>query len=152
MYNILNKCVANYYREAGDNVKLSEIVKTYRSEHGLSMERLAANSGLTKGYISMIETGKNPATNKPIMPTIETLSKLANGMNITLDQLISAMDDNTSVIVTDKKKISDEEIELIVAFRQLNIKGRQKLFDYIDDLSENKKYTKDTLFENVEGI
>ncbi|HEQ7796970.1 TPA: helix-turn-helix transcriptional regulator, partial [Streptococcus pyogenes] len=36
-------------------MKLGEIIKNFREEKKLSMDRFAEKSGLTKGYISMLE-------------------------------------------------------------------------------------------------
>lgn len=38
-------------------MKLGEILRTYRKEHGLSMQDIADATGLSRGYISIIESG-----------------------------------------------------------------------------------------------
>lgn len=44
---------------------LGEIIKKYREEHdNMSMDAFALRSGLSKGYISMLESNKNPRTGK----------------------------------------------------------------------------------------
>jgi hypothetical protein len=43
----------------------------------------------------MIENGLNPNSNKPIVPSLPKLKLLANGMDITLDDLLSMMDDSS---------------------------------------------------------
>lgn len=129
-------------------MKLSEIVYTFRTEHGYSMETFATVCGLSKGYISMVERDWNPQTKKPIIPTMDTLAKLARGMGMTLNNLISIMDDSP-VIVSDRNDVSDEEMELLILYRRLNAAGKRKVFEYLDDLSDNKKYTKDTALKEA---
>lgn len=73
-------------------MKLQEIIKEHRSTYKLSMDELAKRSGLSKAYIGMLESGVNPQTKKPISPSVEVLSKLANAMNISLNDLISNLD------------------------------------------------------------
>ncbi|HHJ8058363.1 TPA: helix-turn-helix domain-containing protein, partial [Streptococcus pyogenes] len=57
-------------------MKLGEIIKNFREEKKLSMDRFAEKSGLTKGYISMLEKNEHPKSKKPIIPTEETLLKV----------------------------------------------------------------------------
>lgn len=77
-------------------MKLGDIILNYRREHALSQRQFAAKcNGLTNGYISMIENGLNPNSNKPIVPSLPKLKLLANGMDITLDDLLSMMDDSS---------------------------------------------------------
>lgn len=71
---------------------LGDIVKNYRSENNLSMDEMAKRCSLSKGYISMIENNINPRNNKPIAPTLPSLKKIANGMDIELDDLLNMMD------------------------------------------------------------
>ena len=38
---------------------LGELIREYREQHSMSMEEFARLSGLSKGYISMLEKNKN---------------------------------------------------------------------------------------------
>ena len=44
-------------------------------------------------YISMLENQLNPKTNEPITPTPQQLKKIAAGMGLTLQELLSEVDD-----------------------------------------------------------
>ena len=129
-------------------MKLSEIVREYRSSHDMSMDALARFSGVSKGYISMIENEKNPKTGKPISPSIETLARLARGMGMELDDLIHQADDMVVSLEPendpDSLNITTAEIEMIKKYRLLNRDGRRRVTEYLDDLADNPKYTKDT--------
>lgn len=95
-------------------MKLSEIIKTYRKANKLSMDAFSKKAGVSKAYIGFIEGGVNPATNKPITPSIEMVVKLANALDMTTDELINALDDdikidipaNRNLTVTDSHEIS----------------------------------------------
>lgn len=74
---------------------IGEIVKQYRDEHGLSQRQFAELcGGITNGYISMIEQGKNPSTGKPIVPSIDKVASLARAMGMTIHQLFDMADDS----------------------------------------------------------
>lgn len=72
---------------------LSEYLIQYRESHGLSQRQLALQCSVSNGYISMLERNVNPSTGEPVVPTIPTLKKIANGLGITLDMLFANVDD-----------------------------------------------------------
>ncbi|SKA25315.1 XRE family transcriptional regulator [Megasphaera cerevisiae] len=85
-------------------MKLADIIKNYRLEHGMSMDNLSTASGLSKPYISMLEKNKNSRTGNPIIPSLRTLQKLAKGMNITLDKLLENMDTTQKVSISNDQQ------------------------------------------------
>ncbi|MBQ7346067.1 MAG: helix-turn-helix transcriptional regulator [Oscillospiraceae bacterium] len=74
-------------------MKLGELITQYRESHDLSQRQFASACSLSNGYISMLEKGMNPATKKPLTPTIPLLKKLAKGMGITVMELFEKVDD-----------------------------------------------------------
>lgn len=74
-------------------MRIGEIITKYCDEHGLSFRQFALRCGVTNGYISMLVNGANPKTGKPLHPTVETYSKLAAGMNMSVNDLFNIMDD-----------------------------------------------------------
>lgn len=54
-------------------MKLGDKIKQFRLEKKLTMQQLADLSGKSKGYISMLEKGINPQTQKPIEPSLEAI-------------------------------------------------------------------------------
>ena len=74
-------------------MKLSDVIKKYRVEHGLSQRQMGAQCGLSTGYISLIEKEINPQTGKQMVPSLPVLNKISAGMGITLDALLAACDD-----------------------------------------------------------
>jgi len=61
--------------------KLGENLKRIRTKKKLSQGAIARILGVDKGYISNIENGKKN-------PTLATIEKLANALNISADELL----------------------------------------------------------------
>lgn len=78
---------------------LGTIIRNYREEHGLSMDSFAQLSGLSKGYISMLEKNVNPRTGKAITPSLDTYNSVAKALNVDLDMLLSMVDSNEEVFL-----------------------------------------------------
>lgn len=70
---------------------IGEMIKKYRQEHGMSMEEFGRRCGLSKAYISLIERGKNTRSNKPIVPSIDTVKAIANVLGVDLNVLLRSM-------------------------------------------------------------
>lgn len=91
-------------------MRLGEYIVEYRRKHGLSQRQFAEKCGVTNGYVSMIEANANPATGKPIVPSIDKLRTIANGMNISLDKLVAALDDMPVSLQGDIKPYSSQKL------------------------------------------
>lgn len=72
---------------------LSDLIREYRREHGLSQRQFASACGLSNGYISMLEKNENPKTGQPVTPSLPALKKIADGMGLSLQDLFSNTDD-----------------------------------------------------------
>lgn len=96
-------------------MELQDFLKKYRRENNITMQELAQRCGLSKGYISMLESGKHPQNQRQIVPSIETYGKLASGMNMQLDELLRAIDGNSVVGVgrprIDLQFFADEKVK-----------------------------------------
>lgn len=71
---------------------IGEYISSYVQEHQISLNELARQCGISKGYISMIVKGVNPSTKEPIIPSIKIMQKLAVGTGISLDGLFRKVD------------------------------------------------------------
>ena len=104
MYNILN-----------DNeeivMTIGEIIKEYRKKYTITMDDFAQMSGLSKGYISMLEKNENPRTKLPIMPTTKTLQAVSAVLNISIGELMDKLGDKAEI----KNVISAESFALVPA-------------------------------------
>lgn len=72
-------------------MNLGDIIKEYRVKYSVTMDDFAQMSGLSKGYISMLEKNENPRTKLPIMPTTKTLQAVSQAMNISIGELMDKL-------------------------------------------------------------
>ncbi len=96
-------------------MNIGEVIKSYRELNNLSMDDFAVSCSLSKGYISMLENNVNPRSKKPIAPTISSLSKIADGMGIDLDELLKMLDNNKSVSIPKRKAVQIPVYERVAA-------------------------------------
>lgn len=126
-------------------MKLGDLITSYRTDHSLSQRQFANICGLSNGYISMLEKGRNPATNKPVTPTIPQLKKLASGMAMSLMDLLDQVDDmpidvnsvdspvQLSVFEQGHSAdLSAEEHELLRKFRCLDDRGKSAVLNVLN--------------------
>lgn len=83
---------------------LGDIIKEYREERNMSMEDFSKISGLSKGYISMLEKNENPRTGKPIAPSMEVVKKVSSALMVDFNELFKMID--SQEITLSLKKIS----------------------------------------------
>ncbi len=81
---------------------LSQIVKQFRTEHGLSQRQFSAMCNMSAGYVSMLEEGLNPRTKEPLVPSLVTMRKIAIAMGMNLDELMSMVDGDSLVALNEK--------------------------------------------------
>lgn len=102
---------------------LGQIIKKYRNENNLTIEDFWRKSGLSRGYISMLEQNRNPKTGLPIQPSIVTIKAASLAMGLSLDELMRQMGDVEEVspskdsAQTEPFRCSKEEQRLITLFR-----------------------------------
>ena len=59
-------------------------IKELRDQKGISQEELAHRSGLSRTGMGFVETGKR-------WPRLDTLMKVAQGLNVTVDELLKGL-------------------------------------------------------------
>ena len=134
LYNMLN----NTERKV-KKVTLGDLVKKYRTEHDLSLRDFSRISGVSNGYISMLEKNEHPKTKKPIVPSLEKMKCIASAMGMTLDALLKIIDEDQPVSIgkdrtSSSPSFSASETELIMKYRRLNADGKKKLSERADEL------------------
>ncbi|MBQ3119017.1 MAG: helix-turn-helix domain-containing protein [Clostridia bacterium] len=72
-------------------MNIGDIIKEYRAKYNVTMDDFAQMSGLSKGYISMLEKNENPRTKLPIMPTTKTLQAVSQALNISVSELMNKL-------------------------------------------------------------
>lgn len=80
-------------------MKLGEIIKKFRYDNDMTMQEFADKSGLSKGYISMLEKNKHPQSKRELVPSFETYKKVASAMCMPLDDFLAALDGDEVVKV-----------------------------------------------------
>lgn len=122
---------------------LSELIIGYRNEHGISQRQMASQCKLSTGYISLIEKETNPQTGKPMVPSLAVLNKLAKGMGITLDKLLSVCDDMPVDISATEKTVLDEkdglDIEIAEIILSLSESKKQEALRYLRYLAAQEE-------------
>lgn len=68
---------------------LGEIIKEYADEH--SMTAFLKDSGISKAYAYMLINNKNNK-GEPIVPSIETIGKVAHGVHQSFDDVFTRLD------------------------------------------------------------
>ena len=125
---------------------LGDIIKQYRIDHSMSMDKFAKLSGLSKSYVALLEKHIRPNTEKPITPSIPCIKMCADAMHMDFNALLKMIDDSVRLtdytienekgekITIESTKISRDEDKLIEYYRKLSNKGKEKLFERIDEL------------------
>lgn len=117
---------------------LGDIVKNYRVEHGLSLREFSRISGVSNGYISMLEKNEHPKTKKPIVPSIEKMRCIANAMGMSFDSLLDMVDSDQPISIKKENapapSLTSSESDLLNKYRRLNSEGRKKLVERADEL------------------
>ncbi len=72
---------------------LGEIIKEYRKKHKLSQDVIAARSGLSKAYISVLERNVNPRTGAPPVPSPKTINAIATALGCDFWQIFERLDE-----------------------------------------------------------
>lgn len=118
-------------------MKLGDKIKQFRLEKKLTMQQLADLSGKSKGYISMLEKGINPQTQKPIEPSLEAIQSIAKSLNVDLEDLISDTED-----VIRLPKLNNPIIEKITnTVQKLNKDNQNKTYQYTKNLLQFQNRT-----------
>lgn len=121
--------------------KLSKIVDNYITKNDISLRDFAKQCDLSHSYVAKLRKGYDPITKKTVVPSIDTIEKLAKGMNMDLEYLLTM-----SKYLDDDKEQSDlvEESSEIYTFINRN-KANVLANDIIDILIETGTITKEEL-------
>lgn len=107
---------------------LGEIVKHFRITHNWSMDKFAQESKLSKGYISMLEKNENPKSKKPIIPSLETIKRVSQVINIDVDSLIKQLDSNQGIALVDEAEYQiGKDLDAIYAKEPCHLRLKKAL-------------------------
>ena len=92
-------------------MKLSDYIKSFRKAHRLSVRNFAEMCGLSRSYISVLENDTVPEkTGKNVIPSIETMKRLAYAMKIDVQVLLNSVAYSESGDITPISDISEDKI------------------------------------------
>ena len=93
-------------------MKIGDLIKQFRSEQDISVNRLADMSGISQSYLRDLELNKK-------IPTVKTLSMICDALNISLADFfnvycnqVSSVDSLTKEI----RRLKPEQRQLLEAF------------------------------------
>ena len=112
---------------ATKGVHLGENIKKLRKQKGWSQSELADKASITPTHVNRLETGK-------YNPSIDVVLRLAQALDVSLDQLV--LDNLGDVSVHVENKSLAERIRLI---ETLTENRREALFQVLDDMLTNQK-------------
>lgn len=118
---------------------LSNLIKTRRQSAGFSLREFSEKCGLSHTYIKNLEE-TDPRTGKEIVPTVESLDKIARALNMTLEELL--------------KEIGYIKKDTSIKFEGSNLKtirGSKSYKDITDDIfSKTNRKIDPTVYEDIE--
>lgn len=120
-----------------DVMTLGEIIKEYRflGENKISLREFAESAGMSASYVCYLEKGVD-GNGKPIVPSIETVNKVACVMGVTFNELYEKIfNDSSEGIIKDNR----QEEELLSIFKSLPDNRKQDVINYAKMLFNNEK-------------
>lgn len=120
-------------------MSIGEIIRQYCFNHGVTIRSFAERCEVSTGYLSMLISGKTYRNaSRPVKPRIETYSKFAEAMGITLNELFAQMAEDAPVDLQ-----QDQQEVWLVDFSRLqhhripvvgSVAGGEPLYDEEVDL------------------
>ena len=133
-------------------MKIGEFVASYREGHSLSQREFAKMCGLSSAIISFIERGTRD-NGKPYIPKFDTIKKIAKGMGISAEEIITRCDDFDLDITVGPEEIPiyddyikelynqpPDEAMLIQAYRMIPVENRMEAMQAVFAIKD--KYIK----------
>ena len=139
-----------------EKMTVGENIRNIRKEKGLTQKKLAELCGINEVQIRQYELGK-------ANPKIETISKIADALNVPIGKILIIVNNNKSAEEREKEKMiaeeaekiieefedeaseinsSHRELELLHNFRKLNLMGEKEAVKRVAELTEIKRYQK----------
>ena len=120
-------------------MKLGEVVKQYRIKNDLSQRQFAKMCGISNGYISMLEEGKNPKTGEAIVPSLAMFKKLSSAMGITVNELMLQSDESevslaSPTVEIETSDLTQGEIALLKALDKLTEDEVRQVIEFAEFL------------------
>ena len=73
-------------------MELKDVIRDYRKRNGLTLADFGRRVGVSRAYICMLEKGKDSKTGKLLRPSVKTMKRIADAMDITIDELFRILE------------------------------------------------------------
>lgn len=96
---------------------LGQLINQYRNINNLSLREFAKICDVSHSYIDKLEKGIDPRNGKPIEPTIDTVERIAQAMNMSLEDVLLRIGKISSYKEERLKKsqsLKDELIDIMI--------------------------------------
>jgi len=123
--------------------QIAENLKAIRKLRGYSYDQLANVTGVSKGMLSQIEKGETS-------PTVNTLWKIANGLQVSFSSLVEEKAPSVSVVRLQEKVALTEGHDLYRVFPYFPYDSAKRFEIYYMELMPQCIHTSDGHYGNVE--
>lgn len=119
-------------------MRIGEIIRRYREEHGETQRSMASRLGVSHGYIAMLEKGINNRTGKEPAPSIYFFADFARLAGISVDALLRMTDGAQPVTIPPRNREKEELFHLIEKLPEDKI---PEAVSYLTYLTQSKSHT-----------
>ncbi|TXC89675.1 helix-turn-helix domain-containing protein [Metabacillus litoralis] len=123
--------------------QIAENLKNIRKLRGYSYDQLAQITGVSKGMLSQIEKGESS-------PTVNTLWKIANGLQVSFSSLVEEKEPTVSVVRLSEKTAVTENNELLQVYPYFPFDSSKKFEIYFMEIMPGCVHTSDRHHGSVE--
>jgi XRE family transcriptional regulator, regulator of sulfur utilization len=127
MYNILYNTEKMGEMMKSIQIQIAENLKNIRRLRGYSYDQLSSITGVSKGMLSQIEKGESS-------PTVNTLWKIANGLQVSFSSLVEEKEPSVSVVRLNEKSAVPESNELYQVYPYFPFDASRKFEIYYIEL------------------
>ncbi|MEC2077576.1 XRE family transcriptional regulator [Metabacillus fastidiosus] len=124
-------------------VQIGINLKKIRKLRGYSLDQLSGLSSVSKGMLAQIEKGESS-------PTVNTLWKIANGLQVSFSSLIEEKQSNVSVVRLEDKKPLTEDGELYQVYPFFPFDSSKKFEIYFVELQPGCRHCSERHHDSVE--
>lgn len=125
---------------------LKDIIRTSRIEKGLSLREFGEIVNLSHTYLNKLEKGFDPRTGKEIVPTIDTLIKISEGLDIPTEKFLSICgyleneDKDELETEVSLELLLSEFIESINNYKYITLNGHKLTEKDLNNITEKFKH------------
>ena len=109
---------------------IGTIITKYCDEHGMSSTEFANRVGVSRAYIYMLKRGKRYKAEKDVIPSVDTIEKLAKAMMMSSGELMALITEKDKTEHKEGKSASIPLVERVAA--GMPIHAEDNIIGYVD--------------------